>query len=124
MAFAIGERVASSPSTFVLLPSLDVETCVGEIVRRQLLRRFARTAQREEQAIRERFSAYVDLPACEVETMQPVAAVVSKLLAALAAQQPASRDGIGPRFTPSFRRVQVPVPTTLLDRLGGRRLLS
>ena len=41
---ALRQRVASSPSTFVLLPSVDVETCVREIVRRQLLRSFARSA--------------------------------------------------------------------------------
>ncbi len=34
-------RIASSESTFVLLPSLDLETCVAETVRRQLRRPFA-----------------------------------------------------------------------------------
>ena len=31
------QRIASSRSTFVLLPSLDLEACVAETVRRQLL---------------------------------------------------------------------------------------
>jgi shikimate kinase len=81
---ALRQRVASSPSTFVLLPSVDFEACVGEIVRRQLRRPFARSAEREEQVIRERFVAYVGLSARKVETMQPVEAVVAELIAALA----------------------------------------
>src|SRR2546427_11186109 len=64
--------IASNPSTFVLLPSLDLEVCVVEIVRRQISRPFARSAEREEQVIRARFPIYVDLPARKVETMRPV----------------------------------------------------
>ena len=67
-------------STFVLLPSLDLETCVAEIVRRQLRRRFARAAEREEQVIRMRFPIYAELPIMKVETMKPVEAVVAELL--------------------------------------------
>jgi shikimate kinase len=74
--------IESSPSTFVLLPSLDHETCVAEIVRRQSWRRFARSAEREEQVIRNRFFVYVSLPAQKVETMRPVEAVVAELLQA------------------------------------------
>jgi shikimate kinase len=91
------QRVASSPSTFVLLPSMEVETCVNETVRRQLRRPFARTALREEQVIRERFRTYLDLPTRKVNTMRPIAAVVSELLEALAAQQAAAPDGTRPR---------------------------
>jgi shikimate kinase len=83
---AVRQRVASSPSTFVLLPSVDFEACVGEIVRRQCGRPFARSAEREEQVIRERFSLYLGLPARKVQTMQPVEAVVVDLITALAAQ--------------------------------------
>ena len=89
---ALRQRVASSPSTFVLLPSVDVEVCVSEIVRRQLRRPFARSADREEQVIRERFLAHFELSACKVETMQPVEAVVAELVAALAGQQGAALD--------------------------------
>src|SRR5205809_23831 len=32
------ERIALSPSTFVLLPSAELQTCADEIVRRQLRR--------------------------------------------------------------------------------------
>ena len=84
---ALRQRVASSPSTFVLLPSVNIEACVSEIVRRQLRRPFARSAEREEQVIRERFVAYFGLSARKVETMQPVEAVVAELIAALADQQ-------------------------------------
>jgi shikimate kinase len=79
-AYASGRRsVASSQSTFVLLPSLDLETCVAEIVRRQTGRPFARSAQREEEVIRARFATYVEIPARKVETMRPVSEVVDEL---------------------------------------------
>ena len=94
---ALRQRVASSPATFVLLPSMNVEACVTEIVRRQLRRPFARSAEREEQVIRRRFVAYVGLSARKVETLQPVEAVVAELIAALAAQQAAAPDGTGAR---------------------------
>jgi shikimate kinase len=84
---ALRHRIASNPATFVLLPSVNVEACVAEIVRRQLQRPFARPADREEQVIRRRFDAYVGLPARKVETLQPVEAVVAELVAALAAQR-------------------------------------
>lgn len=80
---AVRLRIASSPSTFVLLPSPDVETCVNEIVRRQLRRPFARSAEREEQVIRERFPVYLALPARKIFTMQPIEAVVAELIAPL-----------------------------------------
>ena len=92
---ALRQGVASSPSTFVLLPSVDVEACVSEIVRRQLQRTFARSAEREEQVIRERFFTYFGLSARKVETMRPVEAVVTELIAALAAQQVAAPGGTG-----------------------------
>lgn len=66
----------------------SIETCVAEIVRRQVRRRFARSAEREEHVIRSRFFVYVNVPARKVETMRPVEAVVAELLVALAAQQP------------------------------------
>jgi shikimate kinase len=81
---SLRERIASSPLTFVLLPSLDLERCVAETVRRQLTRSFARSPEREEQVIRARFAIYANLPARKVETMRPVAAVVSEVLAVLA----------------------------------------
>ncbi len=82
---AVRQQVASSPLTFVLLPSLDVEVCVGEIVRRQLRRPFARTAEGEQHVIRTRFPIYNSLPARKVETMRPVDVVVAELLTMIAA---------------------------------------
>lgn len=68
-----------SQSSFVLLPSLDVETCVAETVRRQLARPFARPATREEEVIRARFALYLDLPLPKLTTMRPLAEVVDDL---------------------------------------------
>ena len=79
--------IASSPSTFVLIPSLDCEACVAETVRRQLLRPFARSAEREEQVIRGRFAVYTSIPARKVETMRPVGEVVAELMAGVVVQQ-------------------------------------
>jgi shikimate kinase len=75
-------QLASSASGFVLLPSLDLETCVAETVRRQLGRQFARTAAHEEQVIRARFPIYAALAVPKVETMRPLGAVVAELGAA------------------------------------------
>ena len=56
---------------------LDRETCVAEIVRRQLGRPFTRRdAARKEAVIRERFDRYKNLPAQKVETMRPAHIVV------------------------------------------------
>lgn len=82
--------IAADPTTFVLLPSLDLETCVAETVRRQLGRPFGRSAEREEQVIRARFALYRDLPARKIETMRPIAEVVEAIAANLAAQRRAA----------------------------------
>jgi shikimate kinase len=92
------QRVATSPSTFVLLPSLQFEACVRETVRRQLGRSFARPAEREEQVIRARFPVYLGLPAHKVETMQAIEAVITEILSALAARRAAARDSAEARI--------------------------
>jgi shikimate kinase len=74
------QGIEDSPTTFVLVPSLDRETCVAETVRRQLARPFARSAGKEEAVIRERFPIYVALRARKIETMRPLTAVVDELL--------------------------------------------
>jgi len=74
------QRIASSQWTVALLPSLDLETCVAEVVRRQMRRPFARTPEREERVIRERFPVYLGLPVRKVATMRPVGDVVDELL--------------------------------------------
>lgn len=76
-------RLATSASTFVLLPSLDLEVCVRETLRRQLTRPFSRSAEREEEVIRHRFVRYCGLPASKVETLGTVDAAVDRLLTLL-----------------------------------------
>jgi shikimate kinase len=90
-------EIAASPLTFVLIPSLDFENCVAEIVRRQIGRPFSRSFEREEQVIRARFALYRDLPATKIETMRPVAEVVEAVVANIAAQQ-----GAGPEREARF----------------------
>jgi shikimate kinase len=75
--------IEESPTTFVLIPSLDGKTCVAETVRRQLARPFARSAATEEAVIRERFPIYVGLRARKIDTMRPVASIVTELLLAI-----------------------------------------
>ncbi len=75
--------IASSPTTAVLLPSFEYETCVAETVRRQLMRPFGRSAEREEQVIRARFPRYWRLPARKFETKGPIDAVVDRLVTSL-----------------------------------------
>lgn len=76
-------EIANGPSTAVLLPSFDYETCVAETVRRQLGRAFSRPAAREEEVIRARFGIYWALPATKFETMRPVDVVADDLVAYL-----------------------------------------
>lgn len=76
--------IEQSPTTFVLIPSLDCEICVVETVRRQLARPFARSAAKEEAVIRERFPIYVSLRAQKIETMRPLTAIVDELRVATA----------------------------------------
>jgi shikimate kinase len=85
-------RIEESPTTFVLVPSLNPEICVAEIVRRQLARPFARGAAREEGVIRERFVTYVRLRARKIETMRPVSAIVDALLTAIRAELSAPKS--------------------------------
>jgi shikimate kinase len=77
---AIREAIASSLRTFLLLPASDLETCVSETVRRQLQRPFARTSQREEQVIRQRFPAYCKLAVPRIMTDVPVGTVVETIV--------------------------------------------
>lgn len=80
----VQREIARSPTTFVLLPSLDLETCVVETVRRQLMRPFGRrVAAREEAVIRDRFGTYVSVPAPKIETMRPPAEVAAEIIARL-----------------------------------------
>ena len=80
---AIRSDICKSPTTFVLLPSLDQEACVNEIVRRQVARPFGRTAEIEEAVIRERYVIYLGIPATKIETMRPVTEIVEQIIAQL-----------------------------------------
>jgi shikimate kinase len=73
------------PSTVLLLPSLDLEACVAETVRRQQTRPLAqrRTAAREEEVIRQRFLVYSGLAVRTVTTMRSPPDVVAEILASL-----------------------------------------
>ena len=91
-------EIAACPMTFVLLPSLDPETCVAETVRRQLGRAFSRSAEREEEVIRTRFAVHRDLPAAKIETMRPIAAVVEAIIAKMSAAETDARKRPSPRY--------------------------
>jgi shikimate kinase len=75
--------VEQSPTTFVLIPSLDRERCVEETVRRQLDRPFARSRTTEAAVIRERFPLYVGLTARKIETMRPLPVIVDEIVTSL-----------------------------------------
>lgn len=76
-------EVERSPTTFVLLPSLDREVCVAETVRRQVERPFGRSPAAEEAVIRERFAIYRAVPARKVPTMRLLGEIVDEIMAAL-----------------------------------------
>ena len=84
--------IINSPSTVVLLPSFDYETCVAETVSRQLRRPFSRSAEREEQVIRDRFPVYCKLPVKKFETKGQVDVVVDDLVVHLL-PHPLGADG-------------------------------
>lgn len=94
----IRSRIALTRGTVVLLPSLDLEICVQETVRRQLARPFARSAGKEESVIRERYGIYMAVPAAKVETMMSVDEVVEQIIGLLAPNRtlrPTTRDAHG-----------------------------
>lgn len=94
----VRREIEECTHTFVLLPSLDRELCVAEIVRRQVARPFGRSPEREEAVIRARFGIYQALPTRQVETMRPAEAIVNEILAALSPSKqsplPGSRGDI------------------------------
>ena len=79
----VRRELEEGAQTLVLLPSLDRELCVAEIVRRQLARPFGRSADREEAVIRARFEIYKALPMQKIETMPPTAMIVNEIVTAL-----------------------------------------
>jgi shikimate kinase len=84
-------EIERNPATFVLIPSLDLALSVAETVRRQLGRRFARSAGQEEAVIRERFPLYIGLCSRKIETMRPLTAIVSEIVVAIQDLKSSSR---------------------------------
>jgi shikimate kinase len=82
---ALRSDICKSPTTFVLLPSLELEACVYEIVRRQVARPIGRSPEKEEAVIRERYAIYMSIPATKIETMRPVTEIVEQMIAQLPA---------------------------------------
>ena len=80
--------IERSATTFVLLPSTEFEACVAETVRRQVGRTFGRSAAKEEEVIRRRFTLYSSIGAPKVETMRSLAAVIDDIVALTAPQKP------------------------------------
>ena len=80
---ALRSDICKSPTTFVLLPSLDLEECVYEIVRRQVARPIGRSPLKEEAVIRDRYPIYMSIPATKIETMRPVTEIVEQMIAQL-----------------------------------------
>jgi shikimate kinase len=71
--------IEQSPTTLVLIPSLDRELCVAETVRRQAARPFARSLAAEDAVIRARFPLYVGLPPRKIETMKPLSLIADEI---------------------------------------------
>ena len=81
---ALRDALAAAPTTFVLLPALELEACVAETVRRQLCRGMGRmSADRAEAKIRDRFARYLALPAPKVATARPPGEVAAAIVALL-----------------------------------------
>ena len=80
---SVRAEVVRSPTTFVLLPSLDPGPCVAETVRRQVGRPFRRSAAKEEAVIRTRFPIYRELPIQKVKTMRPPDVIADEIVAIL-----------------------------------------
>ncbi len=102
----IHSKISSSPTTFVLLPSLELESCVRETVRRQLTRPFVHSAPKEESVIRERYGIYMAIQATKIETGGSADQAVEHILATLppnTALQPSSLHSAAERpfrYTP------------------------
>jgi shikimate kinase len=75
--------VEQSLTTFVLIPSLSLEVCIAETVRRQLARPFARSRAQEEAVIRKRHPVYVGMSTRKIETLRPLPTVVDEIVMAL-----------------------------------------
>jgi shikimate kinase len=95
---SIRHTIEGRPSTVVLLPSLDLEVCLAETIRRQRTRGLPRPRSdtREEAVIRARFPVYAGLAARQITTMRPAAAVAAEI-AGLVMSAECRKDGSGVR---------------------------
>ena len=74
-------RIAKDANTYVLLPSLDKESCVAETLRRQAYRPIPMGSARSEEAkIRQRFATYMAIDAHKVTTMRPTEDIVREIV--------------------------------------------
>jgi shikimate kinase len=84
---ALRSNICESSKTFVLLPSLDLDVCVAEIVRRQIARPIGRSREREEAVIRARHPIYMAIPAAKIDSKRPVAEIVEQIAGLLSPEK-------------------------------------
>lgn len=76
----IKKQIENHDLTFLLLPSLDFETCINEIVDRQMMRSYlSLSKEKEERKIRSRFPIYNDLKCKKILTNQDKNKVVFRI---------------------------------------------
>lgn len=76
----IQQYIELDPFTFLLLPSLDLEICVKEIICRQVQRNYLNTSiQKEEEKIRKRFALYANLQCKKILTDRHIIYIVDEL---------------------------------------------
>ncbi|OTG82572.1 hypothetical protein B9T33_03735 [Acinetobacter sp. ANC 5054] len=65
----IRQEIESNPFTFLLIPSLEIESCTKEIIRRQLKRSYLDSSiEKEEKKIRSRFPIFIDFKCKKILT--------------------------------------------------------
>lgn len=68
----IRQEIELNPLTFLLLPSLEIESCTKEIIRRQLKRSYLNSSvEKEEKKIRVRFPIFMNLKCEKIITNEP-----------------------------------------------------
>lgn len=82
----IHRALLSSPTTVLLLPSFDLDTCVQETTRRQMAKpHVMSTEEAQRQKIRRRFHEYFPMGNIRVSTDKPFDQVVREIASALEA---------------------------------------
>ncbi|GAA5009030.1 hypothetical protein GCM10023206_16030 [Acinetobacter puyangensis] len=76
------QKISHSPTTFVFFPYFEIESCVQEVLRRQLGRVYLNVnAQSEEAKIRKRFPVYMALCCQKILTSESCDVVAMRLAA-------------------------------------------